>query len=157
MSEGPRPEEAIEALHEIRHRREQVVAVATVPAWYWRTIAVLMVGFAFLVDTHRPWVGIGTAVFVIAVLAATGRVVIAGVLRAQLRNDLMGPLGVLAILAFVAAVLAVSLPTAFALQAAGVRYAATLGVLAGAVLMAVGGPMLTRYLHRVMLRDRRGG
>jgi hypothetical protein len=72
-------------------------------------------------------------------------------------HALLGPVGVLAILGFVAVVLAVSLPTAFALRAAGVRYPATGGVLAGAVLMVVGGPLLMRLLRRVMLANRSGG
>ena len=54
--------------------------------------------------------------------------------RAQVRNDLVRPAGVFVILGFVAAVLAVSLPTAFVLEASGVRYAATIGVAVGAAV-----------------------
>jgi hypothetical protein len=77
--------------------------------------------------------------------------------RAQPRTTLLGPAGVLAILGFVAAVLAVSLPTSFALDAAGVRYPATIGILPTAVCMVVGGPLLMRYLRRLMLTHRTGG
>jgi hypothetical protein len=38
-----------------------------------------------------------------------------------------------------------------------VRYAATLSVLVGAVLMVVGGPFLMRLLQRIMLAKRTGG
>jgi hypothetical protein len=82
--------------------------------------------------------------------------VIGGMRRTQPRNELLGPIGVLAILGFVATVLAVSLPTAFALQAAGVRYPGTLGVLVGAILMVLGGPWLMRLLQRIMLAKRAG-
>jgi hypothetical protein len=157
MPEELRPDEAARALTEIRQRQEQVIKLAIIPTWYWWAIAVLMVGFSAAVDSHRPLaVGIGTSLFVIGVLTATGRVVIGGLRRAQLRNELLGPIGVLAILGFVATILAVSLPTAFAFKAAGVRYPATLSVLVGAVVMVVGGPLLTRFLQRIMLAKRAG-
>jgi hypothetical protein len=157
MSEAVRPDEAAQALTEIGQRQEQVIKLAIIPTWYWWIIAALMVGFSATVDSQRPWaIGIGTTVFVIGILAATGRVVVRSALRAQLRNDLLSPVGVLAILGFVAVILAVSLPTAFALQAAGVRYPATWGVLGGAIVMAVGGPLLTRFLQRTMLANRIG-
>lgn len=152
-----RPEEAARALTEIRQRQEQVIKLVIIPAWYWWAIAGLMIGFSAAIDSHRPLaVGIGTSLFVIGVLTATGRVVFGGLRRAQPRNELLGPIGVVAILGFVATVLAVSLPTAFALQAAGTPYPATLGVLVAAVLMVVGGPLLMRFLQRIMLAKRPG-
>jgi hypothetical protein len=157
MPEEPRPDEAARALTEISRRQEQVIKLAIIPAWYWWAIAGLMVGFSAAVDSHRGLaIGIGTSVFVIGVLAATARVVLGGLRRAQLRNDLLGPVGVLAILGFVATILAVALPTAFAFQAAGMRHPATLGVLVGAILMVVGGPWLMRFLQRLMLARRAG-
>jgi hypothetical protein len=157
MHEELRPDEAARALTEIRQRQEQVIKLAIIPAWYWWAIAALMVGFSAAIDSHRPLaIGIGTSLFVIGVLTTTGWVVIGGLRRAQLRNELLGATGVFAILGFVATVLAVSLPTSFAFQAAGVRYPATRGVLVGAVLMVVGGPLLMRFLQRIMLAKRAG-
>jgi hypothetical protein len=71
-------------------------------------------------------------------LIVTGRLVLGTVRRAQPRDDLLGPTSVLAILGFVAGILAVSLPTSFALKAAGVRYPATAGILLAGVFMVVG-------------------
>jgi len=151
------PDEAARALTEIGQRQEQVINLALIPTWYWWAVAGLMVGLSAAVDSHRPVaIGLGTSLFVLGILAVTGRVVFSAAWRAQLRNDLLGAGGVLAILGFVAIILAVSLPTAFALQAAGVRYPATVGVLAGAVLMVIGGPLLMRHLRRVMLSHRTG-
>ena len=42
-------------------------------------------------------------------------------------------------------------------QAAGVRYPATAGILLAGVFMVVGGPLLMRYLRRLMLENRAGG
>lgn len=157
MADGLRPDEAAHALAEIEQRREQVIELAIIPGWYWWAIAGLMVGLSAAIDSRQPLaIGLGTAGFVVGVLAATGWVVARALRRAQPRNNLLGPAGVLAILGFVATVLAVSLPTAFALEAAGADYPSTWGILAGAVVMAIGGPLLMRHLRRTMLANRPG-
>jgi uncharacterized membrane protein YkvI len=157
MTDQLRPEEAASALTEIGRRQEQVIRLAVVPNWYWWAIAVLMVGFAAAVDTRRGLVvGIATAVFVAAVLTTTGRVVYRGLRSAQPRNDLLGPRGVLAILGFVGVTIGVSMAVAFTLQAIGVSHPATIGVSVSAVILAVGGPMLMRYLQGLMLANRSG-
>src|SRR5262249_30411530 len=136
MANELRPDEASVALTEIARRRAQVVTLTIIPTWFWWAIAVLMVGFSAAVDTKRPVViGIATATFTVGILIVTGRLVLGIVGRAQPRNDLLGPAGVLAILGFVAVILAVSLPTAFALKAAGFGHPATVGVLLGGVCM----------------------
>lgn len=154
MANEIRPDEAAGALTEIARRRAQVVDVAIVPTWFWWAIATLMVGLTVAVETRRPLViGLATAGFVLGVLVVTGRLVLGVIGRAQPRNDLLGPAGVLAILGFVAGTLAVSLPTSFALKAADVRYPATAGVLLAGVFMVSCGPLLMRYLRRLMLGD----
>lgn len=158
MANEVRPDEAAGALTEIAQRRAQVVTLTIIPTWFWWVTAVLMVGLSVAVETRRPLViGIATAAFVVGILIVTGRLVLGIVGRAQPRNDLLRPTGVLAILGFVAGILAVSLPTSFALKATGVRYPATAGILLAGVLMVVGGPLLMRYLRRLMLDNRAGG
>jgi hypothetical protein len=158
MANEVRPDEAAGALTEIARRRAQVVTLTIIPTWFWWATAVLMVGLSAAVETRRPLViGIATAAFVVGILIVTGRLVLGIVRRAQPRNDLLRPTGVLAILGFVAGILAVSLPTSFALKATGVRYPATAGILLAGVLMVVGGPLLMRYLRRLMLDNRAGG
>jgi hypothetical protein len=157
MADQIRPEEAARALTEIGQRQEQVIRLAVIPNWYWWAIAVLMVALAAAVDTRQGLVvGIGTAVFVAGVLATTGWAVFRAVGSAQPRNDLLGLGGVVAILGFVAVTVGVSLAIAFILKASGVSYAATIGVLVPAVMLVVGGPMLMRYLHGLMLANRSG-
>jgi hypothetical protein len=157
VTDPVRPEEAARALTEIGQRQEQVIRLAVIPNWYWWAIAVLMVALAAAVDTRQGLVvGIGTAVFVAGVLTTTGRVVFRAVRRAQPRNDLLGPGGVVAILGFVAVTDGVSLAVAFTLKASGVSYAATIGVSVAAVMLVVGGPMLMRHLQGLMLANRSG-
>jgi hypothetical protein len=158
MSRDVGPDEAAGALTEIAQRRAQVVALTIIPTWFWWATAVLMVGFTFAVETGRPVaVGIGTAVFVLGILIVAGRLVLGIVGRAQPRKDSLAPIGVLAILGFVAGTLAVSMPTAFALRAAGFRYPGTAGTLVTALCLVVGGPLLMRYLRRLMLNRPAGG
>jgi hypothetical protein len=158
MANEVHPDDAAGALTEIARRREQVVTLTIIPTWFWFATAVLMVGFSVAVETRRPLViGIATAAFVFGILIVTGRLVLGIVRRAQPRNDLLGPTGVLAILGFVAGILAVSLPTSFALKAAGFRYPATAGILLAGVFMVVGGPLLMRCLRRLMLDNPGGG
>jgi hypothetical protein len=116
-----------------------------------------MVGFAIAVDSQvEEVIVVGTIVFALAIVNITISLVRSMMQQARLRNDLLSPRGVLAILGFVAVVMAVSLPTSFALQAAGIRYPATGGVLLGAVVMVAGEPLFTRTLRRIMLANRVG-
>jgi hypothetical protein len=157
VDERLRPDEAANALTEVAGRQEQVINRMTVPRWYWWTLAALMVGFAIAVDSQMPAVIVlGTIVFVLTVVNLTVSLVRATVRRAQVRNDLLTPLGVLVILGFVGGVVGVSLAISFALQAAGVPYPATWGVLVGAIVMVAGEPLLTRTLRGIMLANRVG-
>jgi hypothetical protein len=158
MANEVRPDEAAGALTEIARRRAQVVSLTIIPTWFWWATALLLIGFSVAVETRRPGViGIATAVFVLGILIVTGRIMLGIVGRAQPRNDLLGPTGVLAILGFIAGTLAVSLPTSFALEAAGAPYPVTTGIVLAGVCMVVGGPLLMRYLRRRMLDDHTGG
>jgi hypothetical protein len=157
MYDSVRPDEAAQALDEIGQRQEQVIRLVILPNWFWWAIAVLMVGESAAADSGRPLViGVGTTVFVLGVLAVTAAVVQRGVRSAQVHRDLLKPTAVLAILGLVAAVLAVTLPTAFALKAAGASHPATWGTVAGGLVMAIGGPLLMRALQRMMLDNRSG-
>jgi len=147
--------DAGEALAEIRKRQQQVIDLATVPTWYWWAVGALMVVLAVGVDTRTPVaIGVTVPVFVIGLLSATGAVIAGQVRDAQLRRGLLDGRGVIAILGFVAVIIGISLGTAFALRAAGVSYPATLGCLAGGLVMGLGGPILMRSLRQNMLGNR---
>lgn len=151
------PDDAARALVEIDQRQEQVIKLAVIPWWFWWALAGLEIGLSAAIESNRSLViGIGVSLFVLGVLAVTGWVVARAVRTARLRNNLLGPAGVLAILGFVAAVIAVALPAAFVLEASGARYPATLAMLLGAVVMVAGGPVLMRFLRNAMLANRAG-
>ena len=95
-------------------------------------------------------IGVSVSLFVAAILALTGWAVHQAV-RAQVSSRLLGPSGVLAILAFVGLDVGISLAIAFAVQARGLTHPATIGVTVGAVLLALGGPRLMAHLRGQML------
>jgi hypothetical protein len=154
MDDAIDPHEAADALASVGFHQQQVIDAVGVPSWYWWALGGLMVALGISVDTRAPVaVGIGVAVFVVVVVSLTLSVATtAG--RAQVRNDLLGYRGVRLILRFVAVVVGVSLITAFVLQAVGFRWAASTGTLVGGLLVALGGPWLTRQLREIMLSRR---
>src|SRR5688572_1211020 len=109
MHEGLRPDEAARALVEIDQRREQVIRRTMIPWWYWWAMALLILELTATVESGRPVaIGIGVGVFVLGVLAATGWIVVSALRSAQLGRRMLGPVGVLAIVGFVALVEGVS-------------------------------------------------
>jgi hypothetical protein len=154
MSRG----EAAQALDEIQRRQQQVIDLATIPAWYWWAIGGLMVVLGVGVDIRTPAaIGITVPVFVVGLLAVNGWVIGRAYRHAQLRNGLADGRGVLAILGFVAVIVGGTIGLAFALRGSGVHYPATWACLAGGLVMGLGGPALNRWLRRVMLGNRAGG
>lgn len=157
MGEQVRPDEAARALAQIRERQEQVINVTVVPAWYWWLVGGLIVALPAAVESGEPvTIGIGVTVFVLGILCGTGWVV-RRALHVQPRNELLGLRGVMMILGFVALILGVTFTVAFSLEAAGISHPATLASLLGAVVLIVGGPMLTRALRHIMLNNRAAG
>lgn len=153
MTRFPSADEAAAALSAVQERQRQIVDQAQLPTWYWSAIGALMVAFAATVDSYRNHpvvIGVSVAIFVAAVLSLTGWA-IRRVARAQVSGHILGARGVLAILAFIGAVIGISLAAAFAFQARGLTHPATAGVTVGAVLLALGGPRLMSYLRRQML------
>jgi hypothetical protein len=152
MQQQPPPREAAEALAEIRQRQEQVIERALIPNWFWWSIGLLVLGFSAVVDAGSGWVlAVGTTAFVLGTCAAVGAMVVRGLRHAQPRSALVGGAGVLLILGFTAAVLAVTMVASFSLNALGAPYPGTLGAAVCAALMIGGGPFLTRRLRTAML------
>lgn len=157
MYENLSAEEAARALDEINRRTDQVIEKTLLPNWFWWVVAGLNVSLTAAIESDVPLViGIGAGVFALGIIAVTSSLVVNALRHAQVRNNLLGTSGVLAILAFVALILAITLPAAFILDAADVPYGAVLTTALGGVVMAIGGPVLMRYLRRTMRKHRAG-
>jgi hypothetical protein len=151
------PEQAADALRVVADKQSRVIDIATVPVWYWSVVGALMVVLAVGVDIRtRAAIGIAVSIFVLGLLGTTARVVSGFVRTARLHPDLLGPRGVLVILAFIAAIDVPTIGVGLGLKAAHVHYPATIACAVAGTALAIGGPLLMRYLRRAMLAGRVG-
>jgi hypothetical protein len=115
--------DAASALDDVQARQAQLMAVATVPIWYWWLIAAPMVGLGALVDTRRPgWIAAGAVCFALGTAGLTLATILRAQGRAQWRPETMGTRGPLLMLGFIFGVVGIGLGAAFALRAAGVGH-----------------------------------
>ncbi|HEX8628980.1 MAG TPA: hypothetical protein VF755_12500 [Catenuloplanes sp.] len=148
--------EAARALSDVRARQAQVIAGALVPNWFWAVVGAAMAVFIAAVDSQRPWlIGIGTVLFLAGIGIPAGHVITRR--GAQVRNQLLGWRGGLAIAGFVIVLVGAALGISFGLHAAGVPYAGTAAAVTTGVGMAVGGPLLMRHLRTLMTTRPVGG
>ena len=148
--------EAAAALAEIQRRQEQVIKAVLVPGWYWWAIAAAMVAIGAARDSGDlvvQAITIPLAVLVMAVLtgamipdyAAASRCTRHAAPRPRrrrdIRHDIAGRRG--------------DIGTAASLAAARVPYPVTIGSAAGAAVLVIAGPLVNRYLRRLMLSQAR--
>ncbi|HEY2814027.1 MAG TPA: hypothetical protein VGJ03_11235 [Acidimicrobiales bacterium] len=148
MGSGSEAEEAAAALRDVHERQRSVMDAALVPGWYWWLLAAFVVLLGVVADSAS-----GVLVAVIAIVggltvAALSAWIIAGRGRARLREDLLGDTAALAIVAFVFALVGLSLAVAFTLRSAGVSHSALAGCAVCGLGLVAGGPTLNSYLRR---------
>ena len=143
------PIDAELALAEVRARRSQVIDANTIPDWFWSALGVLIVLFVAAVESRRPWlIAIGSSVYAIGL--TTTLLLVIRQNRVQVRPALIGASGLAAIMGFTIALVAIGVGLGLRLEAAGVRWPATISVVPVAIGLAAGGPLLMRYLRRLM-------
>jgi len=154
---GAAAAEAAAELAEIQRRQEQVIKAVLVPVWYWWIFAAAIVAIGVARDSHDLVVQatvIPLAVLVMVVLIAattpTWR------RRVQV-NDATQPdgRGAAAIIGMIVLVDAVTIGLAISLAAAHVPHPVTIGCAAGAAVLVIAGPLVIRYLRRLMLSQAR--
>jgi hypothetical protein len=149
--------EAAAELAEIQRRHEQVIKTTLVPPWYWWAYAVALVAYGFGRDIRGS--AVKATVITLAVLAM---VVLSGVMIPEVRRRVKVHLDpqpqARAIAAVVGLIILITLVTGFtaiALVDARVPYPVTLGCAAGAAVLVIAGPLVNRYLHKLMLTQAR--
>jgi len=157
MTNAIEPGDAATALDEIRRREHEVIDAAIVPVWYWWVVAAASVVLGAVVDGRDARaIGVGAVVYALAIAGLTAFVILGGVRRVKVHEQLLGPDGALLIVAFVGIVVVGTIAVAFVLQAGGVSQAGTISTLLCAAALVVGGPLLMRRLRRVMVRRAAG-
>jgi hypothetical protein len=150
--------EAAAELAEIQRRQEQVIKATLVPAWYWWVDAAAIIAIGAARDSGSPPVNatvIPLAALVMVVLSVVGTPTWRH--RVQL-SDATQPAdarAAAAIFGMIMLVVAVTISTAATLAAAHYRYPGTIGCAAGAAVLVITGPLVVRYVRRLMLRRAR--
>ena len=145
--------EAAAALAEIQRRQEHVIKAVLVPVWYWWAMAAGIIAIGAARDSHDVVVlaiTIPLAVLVMAVL--TGAMIPELRRRVQVHSAAQpGARGAAAIIGLIVLVNAVIIAAASSLSANRVSYPLTIGYAAGAAVFVIAGPLVNRYLRRLML------
>ena len=149
--------EAAAALAEIQRRQEHVIKAVLVPIWYWWAMAAGMIAIGAARDSHDlvvQAITIPLAVLVMVVL--TGAMIPEVRRRVQVYSAAQpGARGAAAIAGLIVLVNAVTIATASSLAANRVSYPLTIGYAAGAAVFVIAGPLVNRYLRRLMLSKAR--
>ena len=148
--------EAAAALAEIQRRQGKVIKAVLVPGWYWWAMAAAIVAIGAARDSEDLVVQaivIPLAVLVMVVLIAAT----IPIWRRVQVNDATQPDGraAAAIFAMIVLVDGVTISLAISLAAAHVPHPVTIGCAAGAAVLVIAGPLVNRYLRRLMLSQAR--
>jgi hypothetical protein len=145
--------EAAAELAEIQRQQGQVIEAVLVPGWYWWAMAAGLVAIGAARDSGNlvvQAITIPLAALVMAVL--TGVMIPAVRRRVQVHSATQpGARAAAAIFGLIVLVDGAIVGTAAGLAAAGFSYPGTIGCAAGAAVLVIAGPLVNRYLRRLML------
>jgi hypothetical protein len=149
--------EAAAELAEIQRRQGQVIKAVLVPVWYWWAMAAGIVAIGAARDSGDLVVQAITIPLAVLVMA-----VLTGAMIPEVRRRLKvysatqpGARGAAAIFGLIVLIDGVIIGIASSLQAARVPYPITIGCAAGAAVLVITGPLVNRYMRRLMLRQAR--
>ena len=148
---------AAAAMAEIQRRQEHVIKAVLVPGWYWWAMAAGMVAIGAARDTGDLLAQAITIPLAALVMAAlTGAMIPAVRRRVQVHSATQPDArGAAAIVGLILLVDGAILGTAASLHAARFPYPGTIGTAAGAAVIVIAGPLVNRYLSRLMLGQAR--
>ena len=154
---GATAAEAAAAIAGIQRRQEHVIKAVLVPGWYWWAMAAGMVAIGAARDTGDPVVLAITIPLAVLVMAGlTGAMIPAVRRRVQVHSATQPDgRGAAAVFGLILLVDGAILGTAASLHAARFPYPGTIGTAAGAAVLVIAGPLVNRYLSRLMLSQTR--
>ncbi len=136
----------------IYRRQEQVIKGVLVPIWYWWGLAAAMVAIGAARDSHL-WVVLATVIPVAVLMMAglTARMIPQARRRIIVHDAIRpGPRAVIAIVSFIVLVNVVTIAVCAATVSTHVRFPYTIGYSAGAAVLVTIGPLINRYVRRLM-------
>jgi hypothetical protein len=145
--------EAAAGLAEIQRRQQHVIKAALVPVWYWWVMAAAVVAIGAARDSHDRVVLAITIPLAVPVIAGLVIATIPGVRRRVRVHGAVIPAAqaAVAIPGLILLVDGVTIATSASLTKNHVPHPLTIGYAAGAAILVIGGPLLNRYLGRLML------
>ena len=154
---GATAAEAAAAIAGIQRRQEHVIRAVLVPGWYWWAMAAGMVAIGAARDTGDLLAQAITIPLAALVMAAlTGAMIPAVRRRVQVHSTTQPDArAAAAIFGLILLVNGAILGTAASLHAARSPYPGTIGTAAGAAVLVIAGPLVNRYLNRLMLSQAR--
>jgi hypothetical protein len=153
---GATSAEAAAALAEIQRRQEQVIKAVLVPVWYWWVIAAGIVAIGVARDSGDLAVqAITIPLAVVVMVVLTGAMIPEIRRRVQVHSPQTRAPAAAAIIGMIVLVDGVIVGTAASLHAAHLRYPGTIGCAAGAAVLVIAGPLVNRYVRRLMLSQAR--
>ena len=149
--------EAAAELAEIQQRQGRVIKAVLVPAWYWWVMAAGIVAIGAARDSGDLVVQAITIPFAVLVMAALTGVMIPAVRRRVQVHSATEPgaRGAAAIFGMIVLVNGVIVGTAIGLAPTHLRYPVTIACAAGAAVLVIAGPLVNRYLRRLMFSQAR--
>ncbi len=147
--------EAAAELAEIQRQQEQVIKAVLVPVWYWWVIAAAIVAIGAARDSGDLVVQAITIPLAVLVMVVLTAAMIPEIRRRVQVHTTQTRAPAAAIFGMIVLVDTAILGTAASLHAAGFRYPGTIGCAAGAAVLVIIGPLVNRYLRRLMLSQAR--
>jgi hypothetical protein len=155
-------EAAAAELAEIQRRQEQVIKAVLVPVWYWWVIAAAIIAIGVARDsgdlavqaTVIPLAALVMAVLTGATIPELRRRVKAHTPQTSARAPQTSARVAAAITGMIVLVDGVILGTAASLHASGF-HPGTIGCAAGAAVLVIAGPLVNRYLRKLMISQAR--
>lgn len=151
MTNAISPADARLALHDVDHRRRQIVDEIAVPAWYWWGLAVGWVGLGVISD-------VGSAIAITVATIAFGAIHSAvahhvlsgrhGSRQLSVRADVVGRHLETVVLLGLVVLVGVTVLVALAADHDGARHPATMASVLVAVAIVCGGPRLVDLARR---------
>jgi hypothetical protein len=144
-------------LAQIQRRQARVIKAVLVPVWYWWVIAAGIVAIGAARDSGDLVVqAITIPLAALVMVGLTGVMIPAVRRRVQVNSTTQpGARGAAAICGLIVLVDGVIVGTAIGLGAARDPHPATIGCAAGAAAIVIAGPLVNRYLRRLMLTQAR--
>ncbi len=140
----PTEAEARLALESVRKGRQQVVDEIGMPWWYWWGLAAAWIVLGLLANFDAPWWVVTIATVAVGAGHATvSQRVLAGRQRTgdvRVRGDVAGERGMALVIAFLVALVGVTIAVAVGLSADGAGHPSIWASCFAAVLVVLGGP-----------------